>query len=207
MMSQTEKGKQARRYFIECERIARMKEGRELPQTFKEALTQLLAQVERNERLQQENEQLSTDLSTQQNINCLLQGEIDVMEPKARIYDSVIHTPDNTSLSTTTAVANEIGMSGKKLNAHLVACGIIYKSPSGDYLMASEYLKWDIGQAVSALVNEDKGIIRTYIKWNARGRAYIHALYETNWDKRRAWHLLRRGRVVNEEETAIVNHC
>lgn len=55
MMSQTEKGKRARRYFIECERIANQKVQSQLPTNYKEALVQLLAQVEQNEHLQLEN--------------------------------------------------------------------------------------------------------------------------------------------------------
>lgn len=146
-----------------------------LPQTYKEALQQLLLQVEQNEQLQLENAK---------------------MLPKARIYDQVIQTPDEAWLSTTSAVANEIGMSGQKLNKMLVACGIIYKAPSGDYLFCTEYLHWNIGKSVSTVVNEEKGIVKTYIKWNTRGRAYIHALNDCDWNKRRAWHLLKEGKEV-----------
>ena len=146
-----------------------------LPTTYKEALQQLLAQVEENERLQSENS---------------------LMLPKARIYDQVMQTPDETWLSTTSAVANEIGMSAQKLNRMLTACGIIYKAPSGEFLLCSEYLSWNLGKTVSCVINEEKGRIKTYLKWNTRGRAYIHALNDTNWDKRRAWHLLKEGKEV-----------
>jgi phage antirepressor YoqD-like protein len=146
-----------------------------LPSTYKEALTALLAQVEANEKLQLEN---------------------DVMRPKARTYDVVIQTPDDVHLRTTTAVANEIGMSGQKLNKMLCAIGVIYKAKNGEYLFCTDYLKWDLGKQISTLVNEEKGYIRNYIKWNARGRAYIHALHECEWNKRRAWHLLKEGKEV-----------
>lgn len=125
-----------------------------------------------------------------------LQIENASMLPKARIYDQVMQTPQTDFLSTTTAVANEIGMSAQKLNKMLCACGIIYKAQSGDYLIAANYLNWNIGQAVSAVIDEVKGVVKTYIKWNTRGRAYIHALNDTNWDKRRAWHLLKDGKEV-----------
>lgn len=146
-----------------------------LPMTYKEALQQLLAQVEENERLQSENS---------------------LMLPKARIYDQVMQTPEESWLSTTSAVANEIGMSAQKLNRMLCACGIIYKTPSGEFLFCSEYLNWNLGKTVSCVINEEKGRIKTYLKWNTRGRAYIHALNDTNWDKRRAWHLLKEGKEV-----------
>lgn len=147
-----------------------------LPTTYKEALQQLLAQVEQNEQLQQQNA---------------------IMLPKARTYDAVINTPHEEEwLKTTSSVANEIGMSGQKLNKMLCACGIIYRTQSGEYLFCTAYLKWNLGKTVSCVVNEEKGQIRTYIKWTTRGRAYIHALNSVNWDKRRAWHLLKEGKEV-----------
>lgn len=228
MMSQTEKGKEARRYFIECERIAKQNNCPALPTTYKEALTQLLSQVEQNEKLQEENARLlekkdtyfkglvvaeslikdqkkiirekNEEIQTKQNIINLQSGELDTLIPKGKIYDQVMQTPNDVHLSTTSNVANEIGMSAQKLNKILVACGIIYQEPSGDYLFTSEYIGWGLGRAVSTVVNEAKGLVKTYIKWNTRGRAYIHALYDTDWDKRRAWHLLRNGR-----ETTVAN--
>lgn len=147
-----------------------------LPTTYKEALQQLLAQVEQNEQLQQQNA---------------------IMLPKARTYDAVINTPHEEEwLKTTSSVANEIGMSGQKLNKMLCACGIIYRAQSGEYLFRTEYLNWNLGKTVSCVVNEEKGQVKTYIKWTTRGRAYIHALNSTNWDKRRAWHLLKEGKEV-----------
>lgn len=127
----------------------------------------------------------------------LLEQQNTQMLPKARVYEQVINTPhDDEWLKTTSSVANEIGMSGQRLNKMLVACGIIYRAQSGEYLFTSEYLHWNLGKSVSCIINEEKGQIRTYIKWNTRGRAYIHALNDTNWDKRRAWHLLKNGKEV-----------
>lgn len=194
MMSQTEKGKEARRYFIECEKIAtHQPQSATLPHDYEEALTQLLFQVKANKVLEQENKKLQDDIITKENINSLLMGENDELRPKGRIYDQVMQSPEGEWLKTTTSVANEIGMSGQKLNKMLVACGIIYKAQSGEYLFTSEYQDWNLGRLVSCVINEERGQITTYIKWNTRGRAYIHALHDTNWDKRRAWHLLRTG--------------
>lgn len=164
-----------------------------LPTTYKEALTQLLAQVEHNEQLQLENKKLQDDVQTQHNINNILVAEVETLTPKGRIYDAVIQSPNDNSLSTTSSVANEIGLSGQKLNKMLVASGIIYKAPNGEYLFTAEYRNWNLGRSVSVNVNETTGRIKTYIKWNTRGRAYIHALNDTNWNKRRAWHLLKNG--------------
>lgn len=164
-----------------------------LPMTYKEALTQLLASVEQNEKLQLENEKLQGDVRTQQTINSVLSAEVEELQPKGRIYDKVMNSNEN-SLSTTSSVANEIGMSGQKLNKMLMACGVIYKAPNGEYLFTSDYRGWNLGRSVSVTIGEETCRIKTYIKWNTRGRAYIHALNDTNWDKRRAWHLLKEGK-------------
>lgn len=227
MMSQTKRGKEARRYFIECERIAMQSNTSSmLPKNYKQALAQLLAQVEQNEQLQLENKkksdrisrqhivigiqndvikkneskikELQDDNETKQNIINLQMGELDSLTPKGRVYDQVMQTPNADYLKTTSSIANEIGMSGQKLNKMLVACGIIYKAPDGEYIFTADYRKWNLGKSISAMINEEKGLVKTYIKWNTRGRAYIHALNDTNWDKRRAWHLLKNG---NESET------
>lgn len=161
--------------------------------TYKQALTQLLAQVEQNEKLQLENERLQGDVRAQQTINSVLSAEVEELQPKGRIYDKVMNSNEN-SLSTTSSVANEIGMSGQKLNKMLMACGVIYKAPNGEYLFTSDYRGWNLGRSVSVTIGEETCRIKTYIKWNTRGRAYIHALNDTNWDKRRAWHLLKEGK-------------
>ena len=69
MLSKSQKGKEARKYFIQCEKKLKEKETTyKLPQTYKEALLQLVEQVEANEQLQLENKNLSVE-------NRLLQGE------------------------------------------------------------------------------------------------------------------------------------
>lgn len=168
-----------------------------LPQNYKEALTQLLASVEQNERLQQQNKKLEEDVKTQQNINNLLTAEVDTLAPKGRIYDQIISNADDNSLYTTRQVAQEIGMTDRQLFSILTQLNIIYKQ-SDTYMIGAEYVQWGMHQMVSHVINEETHRVRTYLKWTIRGRAYIHALHDTQWDKRRAWHLLKKG---NELQT------
>lgn len=52
MIQRTERGKQARQYFLECERKAKQKDVPALPQTYSEALRELAATVEAKEALE-----------------------------------------------------------------------------------------------------------------------------------------------------------
>lgn len=195
MMSQTEKGKQARRYFIECERIAKQKETPALPTTYKEALTQLLAQVEANEQLQLENKKLSDENATQKNIINFQAGEIETLTPKGRVYDQVIQSPQDANVFTTRQVAQEIGLTDHRLYAILMQIGILYRQ-SGTYMLYADYLGWGLHKMVSHTIDTAKGRVRTYLKWTTRGRAYIHALYECQWNKRGAFTLLKKGNTL-----------
>ena len=115
-----------------------------------------------------------------------------VMLPKVRSYEQVINTPQTEWLKTTQQVANEIGMSANKLNKLLIAAGIIYKAQNGEYLVTANYAGWNLHCIVSYPISENR--IKTYIKWTERGRLYIHALNDCNWNKRKAFHFIKEGR-------------
>ena len=166
-----------------------------LPTTYKQALTQLLAQVEANEQLQLENKKLSDENTTQKNIINFQAGEIETLTPKGRVYDQVIQSPQDANVFTTRQVAQEIGLTDHRLYAILMQIGILYRQ-SGTYMLYADYLGWGLHKMVSHTIDTAKGRVRTYLKWTTRGRAYIHALYECQWNKRGAFTLLKKGNTL-----------
>lgn len=73
MIQRTAKGKQAREYFIECERRAKSA-APALPQTYKEALVALLAEVEAKEKAEEEAQLMSQRLQVVEGTTGIIPG-------------------------------------------------------------------------------------------------------------------------------------
>jgi anti-repressor protein len=75
MMSKSKKSHEYRNYFIECENKLKEATQFKLPNTYKEALLQLVKQVEENEKLGLENSELKEENKLKELENRLLSGE------------------------------------------------------------------------------------------------------------------------------------
>ena len=118
-----------------------------LPTTYKEALIQLLEQVEKNERLVEENQ---------------------ILIPKAEYHDEVLH---KAGLITTTTIAKDLGMSGKKLNAILYLNSIIYKQGKS-WKPFSKY-EWLISDGYADYQSYTNENADPQLKWTEKGRKWI----------------------------------
>ncbi|MDY2585318.1 BRO family protein [Helicobacter sp.] len=122
-----------------------------LPQTYKEALQHLIVQVEKNEKLQEENLRL---LESKANLNRLMHSE-------------------RTYLSTT--LAKELGLrSAKELHEILNRVGVIYKRDRA-WLPYAKYEKYKLIESKSELIKKADGeVIETYTsRWTQAGREFL----------------------------------
>jgi phage regulator Rha-like protein len=120
-----------------------------LPRTYKEALVQLLEQVEEKERLALENKE---------------------MKPKVEYHDNVLNKSD---LITTTVIAKDLGLSSAaKLNQVMYANRIIYKGPFGSWCPFAEY-EWLIKEGYADYKSYAKENAKLCLKWTEKGRKWI----------------------------------
>ena len=109
MLQRNAKGKEARKYFIECEKKLKGQQPA-TPLTYKEALIALVEQVELNEKLEAENAEQ--------------QKQIEVMKPKSAYCDMVLLADGAVPI---TIIAKDYGMSAKAMNQLLNKYGVQYK--------------------------------------------------------------------------------
>lgn len=120
-----------------------------LPTTYKDALKQLLAQVEENEKLIAENE---------------------TMKPKVEYHDDILKKQ---GLISTTIIAKDLGFSSAiKLNKLMHEAGIIFKNKRGTWCPYAEY-EWLIEQGYCDYESyKDENAILC-LKWTEKGRKWI----------------------------------
>jgi len=127
-----------------------------LPTNYKEALLQLVEQVEQNEKLQTE--------------NLVLSQQVNELKPKATYYDLVLQ---NKSLLSVSQIAKDYGLGAPTLNKKLHELGVQYKQ-GGVWLLYSKYQDKGYTQTTTHVIDEEKSKIHT--KWTQKGRLFIYEL-------------------------------
>lgn len=135
-----------------------------LPGTYKEALTQLLETVERNEKLELENN--------------MQKQKIAEYEPKASYLDTILN---NKSLVTVGQIAKDYGMSAQALNKLLHDLKVQYKQ-SGQWLLYSNLHDRGYTHSSTTEIEHKDGStsVRMNTKWTQKGRLFIYDLLKDN---------------------------
>lgn len=130
----------------------------------------------REERIKQ----LETQTEQQAQTIDIQQKELTVAAPKVRYYDDTLASVD---FVTTQQIANEIGMNANVLSKKLEEIGILYNQ-SRQWLLKMPYKTWNLHgtRTFPYLHNDGTKGSRVYTVWNQRGRRFILALYNNDFN-------------------------
>lgn len=147
------------------------------PQTYLEALEALVATEKEKEQLRIETEQQQATIKLQDK-------EIKEAAPKVNYYNNHLQSVNTL---TSTQIAKQIGMDAEKLHKKLKETNVIYRQ-SGQWLLHSPYSTWGLHSTRTQTYTRSDGSIGTnvYTVWTERGRRFIIALYENEWNVRKA---------------------
>lgn len=142
--------------FNKMEETLRNQSAKALPTTYKEALLQLLEEVEKNEKLEEERK---------------------ILLPKADYHDEVLNKE---GLITTTVVAKDLGFkSAAKLNQIMFLNNVIFKNKSGTWCPYADY-EWLITEGYADYQSYENEHSKPCLKWTEKGKKWIVENYN-NW--------------------------
>ena len=130
----------------------------------------------REERIKQ----LETQTEQQAETINLQKKELTVAAPKAEYYDNTLAS---TTCITTTQVADDLHITARSLNAKLKDLGIIY-SQSGQWHLKMPYKGWNLAGTRTYNYQSSNGetLTSTTLVWNQRGKRFILALYNNDFN-------------------------
>lgn len=112
------------------------------------------------------------------------QEQIQKDAPKVEYYDQTLAA---INCITPTQIGNDLGISAKILNQKLSEVGIIYKQ-SGQWMFKGKYKEWNLGSSrtFNRILPDGRVIANTNLVWNQRGKRFILALYNNNFNVKNA---------------------
>lgn len=136
--------------------------------------------AKREERLKQ----LEAETEQQQATIELQDKEIKEAAPKVNYYNNHLQSVNTL---TSTQIAKQIGMDTEKLHKKLKEANVIYRQ-SGQWLLHSPYSAWGLHSTRTQTYTRSDGSIGTniYTVWTEKGRRFIIALSESEWNVRKA---------------------
>lgn len=129
-----------------------------LPGTYKEALLQLVEQVEENEKLHLE--------------NTMQKQQIGELKPKANYVDTILKSK---SLVTIGQIAKDYGMSAQEMNKLLQRFKIQYKQSGQWLLYSNHHAKGYAHSETTEITHKDGSVsVRMHTKWTQKGRLFLY---------------------------------
>lgn len=132
---------------------------------------------EEKERLLLENNHLSETVELQTK-------ELQKSAPKVTYYNNHLQSVNT---QTSTQAAKQIGMDAEKLHKKLKEIGIIYRQ-SGQWILHAPYSTWGMHSTRTQTYTRSDGSTGTsvYTVWTTKGVRFIIALYENDWNVKKA---------------------
>lgn len=178
MVERNDKGKQARQYFIECERKAKSAAPL-IPQSLPEALRLAAQAMEDAERAQAEKLEAESRLRIESEKVGQLSEQVAVAQPKAAALDRI--ALDCESSFTLRQAAAQLQMQEKAFLAWMHTSGLIYRSESGVWHAYAEprkrlWLEHKLYPYIDSKDGETRH--RTQVRVTARGMAKLAEMLE-----------------------------
>lgn len=135
-----------------------------LPKTYKEALIELVAQVEANEKLELENKMKDQQLNE--------------LKPKADYYDQILQSK---SLVLISQIAKDYGLGAPTMNKKLHELGVQYKQ-GGQWLLYSKYQNkgYTHSRTINITRSDGRSDVRMQTEWTQKGRLFLYELLRKN---------------------------
>ena len=129
---------------------------------------------------QQHTRELEVQTEQQAQTIGIQQKELTVAAPKVKYYDDTLASTD---CLTTTQVADDLGISARALNQQLSNAGIQYFQ-SGSWHLKGKYREWNLASTRTYNYIKGDGSTGTKVNlvWNQRGKRFILALYNNDFN-------------------------
>ncbi|MFK2001940.1 phage antirepressor KilAC domain-containing protein [Bacteroides fragilis] len=133
---------------------------------------------------EEEKERLALEVQQKQITIELQEKEIKKSAPKVSYYDNHLQSVNTL---TSTQVAKQIGMDAEKLHRKMKEIGILYKQ-SGQWILHAPYSTWGLHSTRTQTYTRSDGSTGTsvYTVWTTKGVRFIIALYENEWNVKKA---------------------